>query len=122
MGNPNDVSNVENHYQYVSKLFNINEKTVHSWHAGIHPGVIYESPINENPDRWSNNVFASPKYLHFHTCGDYAPGEICWMISNHTVKIDGKALWDNGKLNVELFKETKDCINKWNDLKTLYMV
>ena len=121
LGNSNDVANVENHYQHVSRLFNINEKSVHSWHAGIHPGVIYERPINENPDRWSNNIFASPKYLHFHTCGDYAPGEICWMILNHTVKIDGKALWENGKLNVEFFEETKDCINKWKDLKTLYM-
>ena len=121
-GDPKDVYKVENHYKYVSKLFNINEKSVHSWHAGIHPGIIYDSPISENPDRWSNNVFASPKYLHFHTCGDYAPGEICWMIVNHTVKIDGKSLWENGKLKIESFKEIKDCINKWDDLKMLYRV
>ncbi len=119
-GNPKDVSKVKNHYHYVSNLFNIKKNVVHSWHAGIHPGVIYDSPIEMNPDRWSNNVFASPKYLHFHTCGDYAPGEICWMILNHTVKIDGKSLWEKGKLKVESFKETFDCILKWKDLNMLY--
>ncbi len=111
---------VKNHYEYVSKLFNINKNVVHSWHAGIHPGIIYNNAVDENPDRWSNTIFASPKYLHFHTCGNYAPGEICWMIANHTIKLDGIPIWENGKLNVRSFDETLECINKWQDLKVLY--
>jgi hypothetical protein len=25
-------------------------------------------------------AFANPRYLHFHTCGNYAPGEIAWSL------------------------------------------
>ena len=69
---------------------------------------------------WSNTMFVSPKYLHFHTCGNYAPGEICWMVANSTIKIDGKEIFEKGVLKVHSFVETIDCLNKWDDLKSLY--
>ena len=119
-GDKNIVRKAEEHYKYVSDLFSIDKNVVHSWHAGIHPGIKYNNSIHENPDRWSNTVFASPKFLHFHTCGNYAPGEICWMILNHTVKIDGEKLYENGVLKVKSFQQIIDCINKWEDLKILY--
>ena len=62
-------------------MFSIDEKAVHSWHSGIHPGINYSKKISFNPDMWSNTMFVSSKYLHFHTCGNYAPGEICWMVA-----------------------------------------
>ncbi len=120
IGNPRQVSKVKDHYNKISKLFNIDKNIVHSWHAGMHPGISYESTISKNPDRWSNTIFASPNYLHFHTCGDYAPGEICWMVSKPTVKLDGKPIWKDGILKINTFKETFDCVNKCEDLRTLY--
>ena len=57
----------------------------------------------------------SPKFLHFHTCGDYAPGEICWMVENHSIVIDGEPLWKDGTLVANNFIDTKDCIDKWVD-------
>ena len=119
-GDKNTVNDVENHYTRVSNIFNIEKYISHSWHAGMHPGTSYDYEVSENPDRWSNSIFGSPNYLHFHTCGNYAPGEICWMLPNHTIKIDGKAIWENGKLKVHSFEETLSCINKWADLKNLY--
>ena len=43
----------------------------------------------------------------FHTCGIGPPGEICWMIVDPTISIDGVALWENGKLHPERFEVTR---------------
>jgi hypothetical protein len=59
-------------------------------------------PPQPDPDRWSNSVFTSPRWLHFHTCGAYAPGEICWMVGEPKVEVDGKALWREGRLWLDL--------------------
>ncbi|MEE2775056.1 MAG: hypothetical protein VYE27_09095 [Pseudomonadota bacterium] len=114
------IEDIKTHYRTVAGQFNITWDAVHSWHAGIHPGTSYSYDPAVNPDRWSNSLFASPKFLHFHTCGNYAPGEICWMVENPTVSIAGQALWDNGVLRPELFESTDACLKKWPDLYTLF--
>ena len=119
-GKQDVVEKVEKHYETVSKIFNIERNIVHSWHAGLNPGIHYSYSIEDNPDRWSNTIFPSPKYLHFHTCGDYAPGEICWMIANHTIKIDNTPFWENGILNVEAFDECIEHLQNSSDLRNLY--
>ena len=121
-GDTQTIKKIENHYSQISNMFDIDKNFVHSWHPGINPGISFKEPIAKNPDKWSNTIFPSPRYLHFHTCGNYAPGEICWMILNHSVKIDGISIWENGTLKVESFKETSACIDKWQDLKYLYRV
>ena len=120
-GDEETINRVKNHYNDISKMFNIEKYNIDSWHAGIHPGTYYDFPIEDDPDRWSNTIFGSPKFLHFHTCGDYAPGEICWMVKNHSIIIDGEPLWKDGQLVVNNFIETKDCIDKWVDLKELFI-
>ena len=114
------VEKIVKHYETVSKIFNIDHDIVHSWHAGINPGIHYSNSVEENPDRWSNTIFPSPKYLHFHTCGNYAPGEICWMIANHNIKIDNVPLWENGILKVCSFDETIQHLQNSSDLRNLY--
>ena len=66
----------------------------------------YDKPASSDPVRWSQTVFASPRFLHFHTCGTGPPGEICWMILDPTITIDGVALWENGRLHPERFAST----------------
>ena len=112
--------NFQSHYEFVSNLFNLDKNCVHSWHAGIHPGITYNQPISENPDRWANTMFASPQFMHFHTCGSYPPGEICWMIENPTIEIDAEPLWKRGKLQVNNFDLTKNCLDQWSELRALY--
>ena len=114
------VEKIVKHYETVSKIFNIDHDIVHSWHAGINPGIHYSNSVEENPDRWSNTIFPSPKYLHFHTCGNYAPGEICWMIANHNIIIDNVPLWENGILKVDSFDETIQHLQNSSDLRNLY--
>ena len=119
-GNKDTVTKVRNHYDHVAKLFGIDGSIVHSFHAGIHPGASYQHPASDDPDRWSNNVFTNPRFLHFHTCGAYAPGEICWMVLNPTINIDDNNLWENGQLKVEQFQKTKACLDEWPELISLF--
>ena len=93
------VSRIEAHYKAVADRFGIEADIVHSWHAGIHPGCTFEGDIDADPDLWSNTAFGSPDYLHFHTCGDYPPGEICWMVASPTISADGQAIWSRGALD-----------------------
>jgi hypothetical protein len=119
-GNEDEVRTITGHYGFVAGLFGIDPNAVHSWHAGIHPACAYTMDAAADPDRWSNTVFTNPRFLHFHTCGDYAPGEICWMVLDPTVSIDGVDLWEEGKLCVSRFDETAACIREWPELRMLY--
>jgi hypothetical protein len=114
------VSDITAHYQRVSEQLNIDRDCVHSWHAGIHPGSAYPHSVDDDPDRWSNNVFTHPRFLHFHTCGDYAPAEICWMILDPTIEIDGQNLWENGRLILSNFSTTAAVLKTWPELSGLF--
>ena len=118
-GAKRDVIRTEDHYSMVARKFNIDPNFVHSWHAGIHPGCDYKHPASDDPDRWSNTVFTNPRVLHFHTCGAYAPGEICWMIFDHTVCVDGINLWEDGRLCLDSFLQTRACLESSPELAAL---
>jgi hypothetical protein len=119
-GDPDIVARVREHYKTVSEKFDIDADAVHSWHAGIHPGCAYPSSAAEDPDRWSNSAFTNPRFLHFHTCGSYPPGEICWMVLDPTVAIDGLNLWENGRLHPEAFAQSSRCLEDWPELGPLF--
>ena len=88
---------VRSHYRRVGGLFGIEEDVVHSWHAGIHPQAFYPFKAASDIERWGSVAFANPRYLHFHTCGNYAPGEIAWSIIDATVELDGREYWSRGR-------------------------
>ena len=119
IGNEKDVCNIKRHYDYVSNKFKTKRDIVHSLHCGIHNGLLSESIKLNNPDYWSNTVFAHPNYLHFHTCGDYAPGEICWILKNQTIRVDDLNLWQNGNIMYNNFPSLMKCTDKWPELLTL---
>ena len=119
-GAAEQVAAIEKHYAHIAGLFQIEPYFTHSWHAGLHPGCAYTAPIDADPDRWSNNIFTHPRLLHFHTCGAYAPGEICWSVVDPSVLVDGVALWDGGALQPERFEETRRCLRDWPELVALF--
>lgn len=100
-GDPADVETARRHYDFVAGRFGIMRDFVHSWHAGIHPGCAFAGFAGESLERWSGAAFGNPRLLHFHTCGAYAPGEICWNVVDPTIRVDGVELWDNGRLHPE---------------------
>ncbi len=96
-GTNSEVKKLNNHYDYISKTLGINRNRIHSWHAGINPQTRFDYPADDFLDLWSAISFGSPKYLHFHTCGDEPPGEVAWSVFNPTITIDGKPYWKNGE-------------------------
>ena len=95
-GESSDVASIKAHYDHIARRYDLNRDRVHSWHAGLNPGTFYSGSPEENLMRWGGIAFGSPRYLHFHTCGDEAPGEICWSVFDATVEVDGQALWRDG--------------------------
>lgn len=100
-GAPADVATANEHYDDIAARFGIDRNAVHSWHAGIHPGCGFHVPVEHDFLRWSGGAFGNPRILHFHTCGAYAPGEISWNILDPTIRVDGVAVWEDGRLHPE---------------------
>ena len=95
-GDAADTRATRAHYNRVASLFGIDPWVVHSWHAGMNPGISYPVSAHGDPTRWGKTAFANPRYLHFHTCGDYAPGEICWSVFDATVTMGKQTYWQDG--------------------------
>lgn len=119
-GAAQDVESVEQHYDHVSKIFSIDPWCVDSWHAGIHPGCHFDDNAEADILRWSGTAFGNPRILHFHTCGEYAPGEISWNILDPTVTIDGVAVWEAGKLHPERVQGGQEILQRHPDLAKLF--
>lgn len=119
-GAADDVMHVEQHYLHVSQLYSIDPWCVDSWHAGIHPGCHFEASAEANILRWSGTAFGNPRILHFHTCGEYAPGEISWTVLDPTVYIDDVPIWDNGQLHPERLVEGMDVLYRHPNLARLF--
>jgi hypothetical protein len=96
-GPPESVRAVIDHYNFVAEALNVRRDRVHSWHAGVNPQTWFCGRIDDDLERWGAISFASPRYLHFHTCGDTPPGEVAWSVFNPTVRIDGEIYWENGE-------------------------
>lgn len=90
-------SAVSDHYDRIASTLDINRNRIHSWHTGLNPFTRFDEPVAENLEAWGAVSFASPRYLHFHTCGDQPPGEISWSIFNPTVLVDGVPFWQDGQ-------------------------
>lgn len=119
-GRTDVVDAVQRHYDHVAQMFGIDGGAVDSWHAGIHPGCRYSAPAEADPDRWSNTIFGNPRILHFHSCGAYPPGEISWMLVDHTVTLDGEPLWHKGRLLPHAFPATAAVLRDWPELAPLF--
>ena len=119
-GDARVVDRIRAHYRMVAEKFGLDADAVHSWHAGIHPGCAYAGDAAENPDRWANNVFTNPRFVHFHTCGALPPGEICWTVLDPTIEVDGTVFWERGRLRPEAFAASRECLSRWPDLAPLF--
>ena len=119
-GEPGEVERVESHYRDVSARYGIEPDFIHSWHAGIHPGCAYPGSAHDSYERWSGSAFGNPRLLHFHTCGAYAPGEICWNVVDPTIEVDGRRLWDHGRLCLEALPGTAAILAEYPEIAALF--
>ena len=119
-GSTDEVARIRNHYAHVGDLLGVDAGVVHSWHAGIHPACRYDTRVSANYERWSSGAFGNPRILHFHTCGDYAPGEICWNVIDPTITVDGVALWEDGALRPERVAGGADILAQYPDAAAIF--
>ncbi len=119
-GAPDEVAKVNAHYRFVGDRYGIDRDLVHSWHAGIHPACAFRQCAHVNYERWSGSAFGNPRLLHFHTCGAYAPGEICWNIVDPTIEVDEQVVWREGRIVVDAVPGMRDCLSRYPDIAALY--
>ncbi len=98
-GSIESVRAANDHYDHVAGTLGINRNRIHSWHAGMNPFTRFDGDLatDRGLAEWEAISFASPRYLHMHTCGDIPPGEISWSVFNPTVEVDGQTLWEDGQ-------------------------
>ncbi len=114
------VDRVEQHYKRVAEKFDIEPYYAHSWHAGMHPGCIFENDAMSDIVRWSGSAFGNPRILHFHTCGQYAPGEISWTIIDPSIYLDGVPVWERGVLHPDRIEAGEKLFSAHARLAQLY--
>ncbi|MCV2889140.1 hypothetical protein [Ruegeria aquimaris] len=119
-GAPEDVRRAMAHFHNVGKRFGLNPMTVHSWHAGIHPGCFYTRPAAENFERWSGSAFGNPRLLHFHTCGNTAPGEISLNVLDPTIEVDGVKIWDAGVFHVSRVPGGAEILERYPCIRAVF--
>lgn len=119
-GPPDAVAGLRAHVADIAARFGLDGEFVHSWHAGIHPGCAYVGRAEDNPGRWTSSAFGNPRLLHVHTCGAYAPGEICWNLLDPTVTLDGVPLWQAGRLHPERIRGGSAVLDDCPELAALF--
>lgn len=108
-----EAEKVSQHYDRVASMLGINRNRVHSWHLGINPQTYFSTDADNGFDQWCALSFASPRYLHFHTCGDEPPGEIAWSLFNCTVLIDDQPFWEDGQFSWLTRADNRDLISQY---------
>lgn len=119
-GPADSVAQVRRHYEHVASLYSLDAMYVHSWHAGIHPACEFTTDATRDLVRWSGSSFGSPRILHFHTCGNYAPGEISLTILDPTITVDDVPLWADGRLHPERLPDGDALCARHPELTALY--
>ncbi len=119
-GDEREVSKIRAHYDFVAKRYAIDSGIIHSWHAGIHPQNGYLGRAADNLARWGRTAFGNPRYLHFHTCGNYAPGEICVSVFDPTISVDGVDMWRNGTLEFANTPTAKKLLAEYPGMQEMF--
>ncbi len=119
-GDPQEVDRINKHYYHVSDCLKIEPWVVDSWHAGIHPACQFRHHAQDDILRWSSTAFGNPRILHFHTCGNYAPGEISWNVLDPTIYIDDVPVWESGQLYPERLPNGASLFDHHPNLAALY--
>ena len=59
--------------------------------------MFYAGAAEETLERRAVVMWGSPRYAHFHTCGDHNPGEVLLSIIDPTIVLDGQTYWRGGR-------------------------
>ena len=94
------VEKARAHYEHVAAVLQIDAFAVHSWHAGTNPKIWYPQRAESDVERWNGVVHSHTRYTHFHTCGDYNPGEIVVGLIDASIIVNDEPYWLDGRLEL----------------------
>ena len=120
-GQKSDEDKANQHLDMVAGRFEIDRNFVHSWHLGIHPKCYFDGVAVEQFESWSGSAFGNPRLLHVHTCGAYAPGEVCWNVVDPTLVADGVTIWEDGVLLPERVPGGREVLAEYDDLRQAFL-
>jgi hypothetical protein len=86
---------------------------VNSWHAGTNPQACVAFGPEQSLEQWMLLAHGNPRVLHFHLVGKQIPGEISATVLDATVRYDGEALWEKGRLRVFEGAEYRALAERW---------
>lgn len=95
-GDAETVARVVAHFERVGSIVGGDPWALNSWHTGINPTTVFAAASRDEIHRWGSVAFGSPRYTHFHLCGN-APGDICGQVFDATIAFDGEVLWQDGR-------------------------
>ena len=120
-GQKSDEDKANQHLDMVAGRFEIDRNFVHSWHLGIHPKCYFDGVAVDQFESWSGSAFGNPRLLHVHTCGAYAPGEVCWNVVDPTLVADGVTIWEDGVLLPERVPGGREVLAEYDDLRRAFL-
>ena len=120
-GQKSDEDKANQHLDMVAGRFEIDRNFVHSWHLGIHPKCYFDGVAVDQFESWSGSAFGNPRLLHVHTCGAYAPGEVCWNVVDPTLVADGVTIWEDGELLPERVPGGREVLAEYDDLRRAFL-
>ena len=120
-GQKSDEDKANQHLDMVAGRFEIDRNFVHSWHLGIHPKCYFDGVAVDQFESWSGSAFGNPRLLHVHTCGAYAPGEVCWNVVDPTLVADGVTIWEDGVLLPERVPGGREVLAEYDDLRQAFL-
>ena len=120
-GQKSDEDKANQHLDMVAGRFEIDRNFVHSWHLGIHPKCYFDGVAVDQFESWSGSAFGNPRLLHVHTCGAYAPGEVCWNVVDPTLVADGVTIWEDGVLLPARVPGGREVLAEYDDLRRAFL-
>ncbi|MBT5931283.1 MAG: hypothetical protein HOH32_14085 [Rhodobacteraceae bacterium] len=120
-GQKSDEDKANQHLDMVAGRFEIDRNFVLSWHLGIHPKCYFDGVAVDQFESWSGSAFGNPRLLHVHTCGAYAPGEVCWNVVDPTLVADGVTIWEDGVLLPERVPGGREVLAEYDDLRQAFL-
>ena len=117
-GDAATVRRVRDHYDMVGDTYGYDQDRhlISSWHAGTHPqGYCLYDDISDY-ERWLLIAHNNPRMAHFHSCGNFNPGEVTLPIIDPTIEFDDTAFWQDGKLAFLEREDVRSAISQHADV------
>ncbi|MBT7611984.1 MAG: hypothetical protein HN577_02065, partial [Rhodospirillaceae bacterium] len=112
VGEAGEAARIKAHFERVGAMAGGNPFAVNSWHTGINPRNYSTNQPGQDLERWSNAVFGSPRFTHFHACGT-DPGDIAISLFDATISFDGEAFWQDGRFAFLDWPEMQELLQRY---------